>query len=389
MIGLINGKIVGEDRVIEGAVALLDGGVIQDIAPAGAAPPGTELIDARGGYIAPGLIDIHTDYCEQIIQPRATSVMDLGLAFRQLERVLAGQGITTAYHSLSLLNGATQKIKAVRSLELVSRIASYIEEKRGDKGLIRHRLHVRVELDNPDCLNTVADWLEKGWVDEISFMDHTPGQGQYRDLAIYKESTMGYMELESEAEYEKWLGRQSGKAMLSPERVGYLIRLAQRRRIPVASHDDDTTAKIDFLVEMGIRVSEFPITLEVARYAAARDVQTVLGAPNILLGGSHSGNLSAEQAILAGAGSVLCSDYYPAGLLCGVFLLHQRNRLPLPDCFRLVSLNPARAVGIDGQYGSVTPGKKADILIIQAGEWPWITDVFTDGRRVLRCEKAG
>ena len=118
----------------------------------------------------------------------------------------------------------------------------------------------------------------------------------------------------------------------------------------------------------------------------ARRIHTVFGAPNVLLGGSHSGNLSAAEAIVEGVGNILCSDYYPAGFLYSIFILNEEHGVPLPSCFALTSLNPARALGIDDDYGSLAAGKKADILIIRDGGIPCITGVFTNGRQVLRFD---
>ncbi|MDR2180762.1 MAG: alpha-D-ribose 1-methylphosphonate 5-triphosphate diphosphatase [Synergistaceae bacterium] len=380
-IGLVNGLIVGEQKIIEKHALLIRDGLVTEIVPEEYIPSDVELIDTEGGYIAPGFIDIHTDFCEQLLQPRPTSMMNFDLALDQVERILSGQGITTVYHSLSLQNEKLQTVKKVRTLEVVEQLARKIWERRRDDGLVRHRLHARIELDNPACLNVVKDWIDKGIVHQISFMDHTPGQGQYRDLEIYKKSTMGYMDM-TEEEYELWMGKQDGKEKLSLKQIEELISFAEEHHVAVASHDDDSREKIELVQSMGVRISEFPVTLDVARYAVENRLQTVLGAPNVLLGGSHSGNLSAVEAIINKAGNILCSDYFPAGLLYSVFILHRKHKIPLAECFRLVSLNPAKALMIDRDYGSLAAGKKADVLIIQAGNIPCITDVFTNGRLV-------
>ncbi|MDR1245791.1 MAG: alpha-D-ribose 1-methylphosphonate 5-triphosphate diphosphatase [Clostridiales Family XIII bacterium] len=384
MIGFINGKIIGEDKVLEGSVLLVEDGRIVEIAPERGNLAGTELIDVSGAYIAPGFIDIHSDYCEQLIQPRATAIMDLDMAFAQVERILAAQGVTTVFHSLSLQNPTLQKVKEVRNLEFVAKIAEKIHKEQKDAGLIRHRLHLRIELDNPACCDTVAEWIDKGYIHEISFMDHTPGQGQYRNLEIYKKSTMAYMDMESDAVYDAWMEKQAAKPMISAKQMETLIIKAQELGIAAASHDDDTTEKIDFLKSMRVTISEFPITPEVAKRAAENGIYTVFGAPNVLLGGSHSGNLSAAEVVTQMVGGILCSDYYPAGLLYSVFILNRTHHMPLPACFALTSLNPAKALRIEKDYGSLAAGKKADFLIIKDGEPPCITEVYTDGRAVLR-----
>jgi alpha-D-ribose 1-methylphosphonate 5-triphosphate diphosphatase len=203
-------------------------------------------------------------------------------------------------------------------------------------------------------------------------------------LEIYKKSTMEYMDMASDAVYDSWMEKQATKPMISAKQMKTLILKAQERRIAVASHDDDTAEKMDFLKSMHVTISEFPITHEVVKRAAENGIYTVFGAPNVLLGGSHSGNLAAAAAVTQTIGGILCSDYYPAGLLYSVFILNRTYHVPLPACFVLTSLNPAKALGTEKDYGSLAVGKKADFLIIKDGELPCITEVYMDGRSVLR-----
>jgi alpha-D-ribose 1-methylphosphonate 5-triphosphate diphosphatase len=139
--------------------------------------------------------------------------------------------------------------------------------------------------------------------------------------------------------------------------------------------------------EFGVKISEFPIELEVAKKAHAEGIFVTVGAPNIMLGGSHSGNLSAMEAIREGAADILCSDYYPAALLHSAFRLEEEGILPLPAAVRMLTLNPARAMGIDGDYGSVEKGKKADLLVVlKIHRRPMVYKCFIDGRTVLQFE---
>jgi len=165
-----------------------------------------------------------------------------------------------------------------------------------------------------------------------------------------------------------------------------IAELAHRKNIAIASHDDDTLEKIEFLKQFGATISEFPITIEVAKAAKAAGMLTLVGAPNILLGGSHSGNMSAAQAINEGVVDILCSDYYPAALLHAIFIMHEQYGQDLAKMFRLVTLNPAVAVKMDREIGSIVPGKKADVLIINKieGDFPVITCVMVDGKVITQ-----
>lgn len=383
---ITNGKIVLPDSILEGGqVWIVDDRIHQISQDVQQVPPGFELIDAKGGYITAGFIDIHSDYIEHMTAPRPSSLMDFRLALREAERELLTHGVTTMYHSLSLYKEKQVYSKPIRKRENVERLIRVIAEARHDKHLIRHRFHARFEVDNVDSVDALIDYIESGQVDLLSFMDHTPGQGQYRDIDKYKEMSRSYGSQLSETEFDSSLEARQNKPKLSLADCEKIAQVARKKGVAVASHDDDTTQKIDDNKRIGATISEFPITLEVATYAHRLDLHTVAGAPNVLLGGSHSGNMAAYQAVDAGVVDVLCSDYYPAALLHAVFKLHYDYDHPLHQMFKLVTLNAAKAVGIDDQVGSIEVGKKADIVIIDEmqGDIPVITNCFVDGKHIF------
>ena len=174
--------------------------------------------------------------------------------------------------------------------------------------------------------------------------------------------------------------------------IAALASIARERGISIASHDDDSAEKLAFMDGLEASISEFPISLDVAREARARGLHTVAGAPNVMLGHSHSGNLSAREAVEAGAIDVLCSDYYPAALLVAVFTLRDECGLDIARAFALVSVNPAKAAGIADEVGSLAVGKRADVLLVheiacgEAGTrtMPVVTRAFVGGHSVFR-----
>jgi alpha-D-ribose 1-methylphosphonate 5-triphosphate diphosphatase len=348
---------------------------------------GMRRIDAGGACLMPGFIDIHSDYIEGILQPRPTCLMDFEMGLREAEKQLLGHGVTTVYHSLSLMNGIGGKGgRNFRNRENLERLADLIRDIHRDSHLIRHRFHARYEIDNLEIYDYLERLLEEGRVQELSFMDHTPGQGQYRDLAVYAASYGTWAAAYSEKTLGEILAERQNKPVASHEMLKRLSALARKRGIPLASHDDDSPEKAVFMKkEYGAGISEFPVDLATARKAREEGFHIVVGAPNVILGESHSGNLSALEAIREGCADILCSDYYPAALLHAVFRLEAEGIRSLPEAVRMLTLNPAQAVGIAGDYGSVEPGKKADLLLVRRVRGrPLISACFIDGRKVLQ-----
>lgn len=383
-----NGVLVLKDRIVKDHYLILDNDTIAGIEDHIHESDFDKITDAHGRYVLPGFIDIHSDKIEQFIQPRPTTVMDFELALKECEKELLAEGVTTMYHSLSLYADELFGSSAVRSRENVEKLADLIASLHEREHLIHHRLHLRIEIDNLDAYQITKEMIKEHKVQEISFMDHTPGQGQYHDLELYRKTIEGFGGSDvKKYGFEGVMEHQKNKKMLSFEQMKELTDLAHANHIPVASHDDDSVEKLETNKALGVDISEFPLTVAVAEKARQMGFATIAGAPNILLGGSHSGNMSAEEAILAGCVDILCSDYYPAALLHSVFWMHRKHGIPLWDMVNMVSLNPAKAVRIDSEYGSIEPGKKADLLIVDClNHYPVITHAFVDGAPALRME---
>lgn len=382
---ITNGQIITEDALLTGYDLLIEGDIIAKIANNGElkADASTQVIDAAGGYITPGFIDIHSDYIEHMAAPRPTSLMDFNMSIREAEKELITHGITTMFHSLSLYKFTEFTHNPIRNPENVRRFIDLIANARtkGHRHLIRHRFHARFEIDNFDEVDNLKTFITEKKVHLVSFMDHTPGQGQYSDLKIYRDIIKGYEHLDDE-EIEEIVFRHQTKAKLTIDAMKEIADLARENGIAIASHDDDSTERLELVGGLGATISEFPITLETAHKAKEKGMFTMAGAPNILLGGSHSGNLSAAEAIHADCIDILCSDYYPPSLLHAVFKMHKFYELDLVDIFRLVTINPAKAVKMEHEIGSIKEGKKADLLVIEMmdSEFPVITSVIVDGK---------
>ena len=382
---LRNGTLVLANEVREQASLVIDGQHIAAICSNKEAEQYTgNIVELDGRVVMPGMIDIHSDMIENFIQPRSTAIMDFEMGLREAERVIAECGITTMFHSISMYRDGTWDVKEIRQAPQVKRLAALVDRYQHGRRLIRHRYHLRYEIDNLACYDDVMQMMESGYVDLLSFMDHTPGQGQYKNLEIYRKHQPNEGKDLSDEAFEALVDREKAKEVVSFDGLKALADCAHAHGIAIASHDDDTVEKLAVNQALGVRISEFPITLEVAKAACAQGFMTVLGAPNILLGGSHSGNLSALDAIRAEAASVLVSDYYPQALLHAVFWLQREANLPLWQAVRYVTLNPATAVGMDDRIGSLAVGKLADLIVVDAKDsLPVLEQVYVGGRRIL------
>lgn len=382
MIVIHNGKIVTEEEILEGYAVVIDEEIIQAIVLDSEMEhiKDAQFIDANGGFVSPGFIDIHSDYIESIVSPRPTSLMDMDISLREAEKILISHGITTMFHSLSFYGEDIFSHKPMRTPKNVQALVDAIQCMHDRPHLIRHRLHARFELDNIDEVDTLIKNIEEDKVQLLSFMDHTPGQGQYRDLEVFRETMKGYQKV-SEEELNVIIAERKTREQMTIERIAEVADIAIKKGIAVASHDDDNFEKLELVQSFGTTISEFPITLEVAKKAKELGLYTIVGAPNVLLGGSHSGNLSAVEAIQEKCADILCSDYYPQALLHAIFHLHEKHGNDLHEMFQMVTLNPAKAVKMDDEIGSIKSGKKADILIIERLDdgYPMLTKTIVNG----------
>jgi alpha-D-ribose 1-methylphosphonate 5-triphosphate diphosphatase len=221
----------------------------------------------------------------------------------------------------------------------------------------------------------------------LSIMDHTPGQGQYGDVEKLKEFLKRNYAMTLEEIDEnitnRMLKREDPEIQEQMER---LIEYAREKEIPLASHDDDTREKVLAMKKAGIVISEFPVCLEAAHKAHEEGLFVIVGAPNIIQGGSNTGNLKAIDAISNGYADIISSDYLSAGILHALFFLHNTYGMNLARAVRMATLNPARAVGLDHLIGSLEPGKKADIIVVKERQGiPFVQKVFVHG--VKRLER--
>jgi alpha-D-ribose 1-methylphosphonate 5-triphosphate diphosphatase len=248
---------------------------------------------------------------------------------------------------------------------------------------VDNRVHCRYEITDPHGMPVLSELLEQGAAHLLSVMDHTPGQGQFKDIAAYR-NYFKRAYAKSEQELDEILARKLDAATEAVHRMQALVRHAQQHGISVASHDDDSADRVHAMDELGIRISEFPINLETARAARDKGMATIFGAPNVVRGGSQSGSMRAADAVRAGVADCLCADYAPATLLQALYRLMDDAGLDQAAATRLVTANPARAAGLDDR-GEIGVGLRADLLAVrQRGNLPQVEQVWVAGRPALR-----
>ncbi len=373
-----NAQLVMPDRVVNNGELLMEDGVIKFAGRAGEhrGRPADRIIDAQGGYMLPGFIDIHSDAIEKELEPRPGAFFGPELAFSELEKKLAGQGITTMYHSFSFAGaewGVRQDGAAAACIRRIVALAM-------NATLIRSKIHLRFEITNYKAVELIRTLVYEGAVDLLSFMDHTPGQGQYPTVESYRK----YMEKtyhSTLAEIDKILAVKEEGRGRAEESIAALALSAQAAGVPMASHDDDTAAKVGYYKERGVTVSEFPINVATAMAARKLGVDVCVGAPNIVRGGSTGNGMAAIDAVTSGAANIICSDYYPPAILHAVFKL-AAGPLSMTEAVAMATSAPARALGLTN-LGTLTEGGVADAIIVHTrGEVPVVTTTIVGGSPV-------
>jgi alpha-D-ribose 1-methylphosphonate 5-triphosphate diphosphatase len=373
---LTNARIVLADSIIEDGSLLVEEGKITAINPE--AVNNTSTINLRGKTLIPGMIDLHCDALEKEVEPRPNVHFPLDFACAQADKRNAAAGITTVYHALSF---AHEEL-GVRNNEFAAAVARAVDDWR-PHALVDNRVHCRYEITDATGLPILKQLLADKSMHLISMMDHTPGQGQFKDMAAYRDYlSRTYKKTADELDIiiERKLEAASGAF----ERMTELAEAAHAAGISVASHDDDSAERVETMVGIGADISEFPVSMEAAQAAKAASMSTIFGAPNILRGKSQSGSMKAIEAIHEGLADCLCADYAPASLIVAVFRIVELTHLDLPAAVRLVTRNPAKAARLEDR-GEIAVGNRADLIAIGTpGALPQVTDVWSKGIPIYR-----
>ncbi len=372
---LKNARVVTGGEVVEGSVAVRDGRIAS--VDQGAVASGHDL---EGDFLIPGLVELHTDNFERHLMPRPKVRWPELPALFGHDAEVASAGITTVFDALGVGDTDPEAMRGQCMGPVIKALAHA-----ADQNLLRaeHRLHIRVELPAPNTLELFEPFADHPLVGLVSLMDHTPGQRQWEDLEqarIYYCGKKGWSD-------EKF-ARSVAESKVLQERNTvpnrhHFVQYARERGIPLASHDDTRLEHVEQAHAEGAAISEFPTRVEAARAAKERGLSTVMGAPNVVRGGSHSGNVAAADLARLGLLDSLSSDYVPASLLMAAFRLVAEVGFTVPQALARVSLNPARAAGLLDR-GEIAPGLRADLVQVRmVGEQPVVRAVWREGRRVV------
>lgn len=371
-------RVVLPERVIERGSVRIEGGRIAELAEA---PVRGAALSGDGLLLLPGMIDMHGDMIEREVEPRPGVRMPFELGLRDLDRRLKVAGVTTAFAAVSF--NPKSAYGHLRSYEHSKEMLRALKAMRPLLA-VDHRVHARFEVNYPRALSVVEELIADGTVDLVSLTDHTPGQGQYRDLerltARYQDE--GKTRDEAEAAIAERIREKRAEAGDTLATIRAMSAACAAAGIPLASHDDDTAAKVALMQDVGATISEFPVTEEAARAAQSHGLLTVMGAPNALRGESYSGNLSARAAHRAGLLDMLCADYHPSAMLPAVLELAKADPGGLAGAARLATANPARALGLTDR-GAILPGLRADLVVADDSGIGHVRATIRGGRKVF------
>ena len=374
---IANARIVAADEVFTGSLSI-DGDHFAELWPGPTAARDTE--DWGGDYLLPGLVELHTDNLEKHLMPRPKVNWPIVPAIVAHDAQVASAGITTVLDALSVGDIDTDSVR-VQTLTACGeglRTAAQAGALRAD-----HLLHIRLELAQENLLEMFEPFLQDERLRLVSLMDHTPGQRQWTDIGHYRTyvtGKRGWSEEKVDSMLERLLDRQQRN--VTGNRAAIIERCSARAQpVPLATHDDTTVDHVAEGVAEGVSISEFPTTLTAARAARENGLGIIMGAPNVVRGGSHSGNVSAAELARNNLLDVLSSDYVPASLLHAAFLL-QEEGFSLPKAIATVSRNPARMIGLSDR-GEIAPGLRADYLRVRLVDgYPVVLGVWKAGRQI-------
>ncbi|WP_295902565.1 alpha-D-ribose 1-methylphosphonate 5-triphosphate diphosphatase [uncultured Vibrio sp.] len=375
---ITNVNLVLQDEVVRGSVEIRDG-KIASLSDTTSQLPGA--YDGENGFLTPGLIELHTDNLEKYFTPRPKVNWPPLSAMSAHDTQLIGSGITTVLDAVAI--GDSRDSSRQENLDL---FINTVEESQR-RGLTRaeHKLHLRCEVPHESTVELFECYIHRPELQLVSLMDHAPGQRQFVNREKYRTYYQGKYNF-SDAEMAAFEQEQVELSnRWSTINRNAICQQCRDLNIPLASHDDATIAHVDESKELGMVIAEFPTTVEAARKSHELGLKVLMGAPNVVRGGSHSGNVAAHELASLGVLDILSSDYYPASLLDAIFKLanDERNSLDIAKAVQLATRNPAQALGLNDR-GEIAEGKRADLVLSHtADDHHLVSRVWREAKKVF------
>jgi alpha-D-ribose 1-methylphosphonate 5-triphosphate diphosphatase len=370
-----NARIVLEDSIVTGSIQIRDG-KIADISE-GSAQNGE---DFEGDYLIPGLVELHTDHLEQHYSPRPGVRWNATAAIQAHDAQIASSGITTVFDCLRM---GSDEDGGFEQGEMRAMADAIQAAERQGRLRSEHLIHLRCEVSADNVLDHFADFANDPYVRLVSLMDHAPGQRQFQTMDQYIFYYQKKRGLSDEA-FKIFIDKrvEESERNSTPHRIA-IAKVCADNGITVASHDDATLAHVDEAIGNGVKLAEFPTSLDAAKASHQAGMSVLMGAPNIVRGKSHSGNIAARDLAEKDVLDVLSSDYVPLSLLYAPFILADEvDSISLPKAIAMVSATPARTVGLDDR-GRIATGLRADLVRVHRPEGvPVARAVWREGRRV-------
>lgn len=389
-LAITHANLVLEDEILEDGSVLIADGLIEDYGPCMTVDTSSAdaVIDAdHVMYLMPGLIDTHNDGLEAEVNPRPRAGLPPEFALHNYERRSIAAGVTTSFHAMAFMNMARNH-RTVDDAGVRTRLIRDYRE----TSPIDHQVLHRLDVWTPEGIAPLMDSMRQFPVQTLSLNDHTPGQGQYRDLEAFKKMLQAYRAddptFDADAELQRRIDERANDTETIPAVYAKVQDERERQTFIIASHDDDSPEKVELMHGMGSTIAEFPITNEAARKARDLGMWTTVGAPNIVRGGSTSGNSDAAELVRLGLADIICADYHAPSMLLSVFKLADAGDCALVEAVQKVTANAAAAFEMTDR-GRIQRGLRADLALVELVDGrPLVHATISRGQPVYATERA-
>lgn len=373
-----NARIVLSDRVVEAGSIQVAGGRIADVSETPSSAAGA--VDFEGDLLMPGLVELHTDNLERHMLPRPGAHWPAVSAFVAHDQQVSASGITTVFDAVAIGDVFSDGLRLKRLEDMITAIE---HAKTHAMTKAEHLLHLRCEVSSPRLPELFEALFPSPSVKMISIMDHTPGQRQFTDISFYRDYYKRKHGMNEQQIEDFMKRRRREQAEHSAPNTRLVVERSRTREIPLASHDDATEAHVAEAKANGVTIAEFPTTVSAAKASKKAGMAILMGAPNLVRGGSHTGNVSTQELAEAGCLDVLSSDYAPVSLLQAAMMLPDLvPAFDLPAAIATVTKTPAEAAGL-GDRGEIAAGRRADLIRVRtAPEHPVVRGAWRAGERI-------